>query len=179
MGVDTDEYAVERGRGTAEDRGLPAARITFENSEAAIWNGDADVVLCIGASHAWGGTVQAISALGELISPGGRMLFGEGCWEREPTPEATALFGDAVLPLRRILRAARNAGLRVLHMSTADQRVGDEFEAGWRGGRERWLLAHPEHPSAQETREEIDARLDEYVAVYRGTLGFAYLVLAR
>ncbi|MGO9488464.1 MAG: hypothetical protein ACLQBB_05490 [Solirubrobacteraceae bacterium] len=64
-------------------------------------------------------------------------------------------------------------------MSTADRREWDEFESTWRAGREEWLLANPDNDRAEAERAELDARLDEYVTVYRGVLGFCYLVLAR
>jgi hypothetical protein len=67
----------------------------------------------------------------------------------------------------------------VLHLSTADQHEWDDFESSWRAGREQWLQAHALDERFDEVTAKLDARLREYLTVYRGLLGFAYLVLAR
>jgi cyclopropane fatty-acyl-phospholipid synthase-like methyltransferase len=176
-GVDTDVHALRRGRALAADRGLEG-RVTFTEGEAAAWKEPADRLLCIGASHAWGGTKNALSALANLIVPGGRLLFADGCWEKPPTPAAAALFESEVLPLEAIVEHARAAGWHVLHLSTADQREWDDFEATWRSGRQRWLSENPDDDRAAQVGSELDELLRDYVTGYRGVLGFSYLVLA-
>jgi cyclopropane fatty-acyl-phospholipid synthase-like methyltransferase len=177
VGVDRDEALLERGRRSAARRGLGDA-VRFVPGAAERWDQPAQRVLCIGAGHAWGGDAQALAALTAVVEPGGRLLFGDGCWERAPTSAAAELFGTDVLALPELARAAGDAGWRVLHLSTADQREWDEFESTWRAGREQWLAAHGDQPQAPEVRAELDALLAEYL-VYRGVLGFAYLVLGR
>lgn len=178
IGVDTDDAALARGRVLAADRSLDA-QVTFVKHDAAAWREPAERVLCIGASHAFGGTAAALKALAELVPPGGRLLFGDGYWERKPTIEATEIFGDETMPLADLIEQARALGWRVLHFSTADQREWDDFEATWRAGRQEWLLEHADDPRATEVRDELDAQLRQYVDVYRGLLGLAYLVLGR
>ncbi|HEX6870583.1 MAG TPA: methyltransferase domain-containing protein [Micromonosporaceae bacterium] len=178
IGVDTDQEALARGRRLAAERGLDQ-RVRFVDGEAAAWRQPADRVLCVGASQAWGGCAEALTALTDLVRPGGRLLFGDGCWERPPTAAAAEIFGDTVLPLGDLVEQARAHGWRTLHLSTADQREWDDFESTWRAGRQEWLLAHPDDPRAGTVREELDARLREYVTGYRGVLALAYLVLAR
>jgi cyclopropane fatty-acyl-phospholipid synthase-like methyltransferase len=177
-GVDTDVQALERGRMLAAAYGL-GDRVTFIEGEAAAWEGSADRVVCVGASHAWAGTKETLLALGALVRPGGRLLFGDGCWERPPEPAAATLFGDNVLPLETVVKHADAAGWRVLHLSSADQREWDDFEATWRAGRQEWLLEHPDDSQAAEVRTVLDDQLREYVTGYRGVLGFCYLVLGR
>jgi hypothetical protein len=134
-------------------------------------------VLCVGASHAWGGTAPTLAALRAQVTPGGRLLYGDGCWETGPTPAAAEIFGDEVLRLSEVVEHARSAGWRAISVTTADQREWDEFESTWRRGPEEWLLANPDAPDAGERRAELDQRLTEYLDVYRGVLGFCYLVL--
>ncbi|MEU2616346.1 methyltransferase domain-containing protein, partial [Micromonospora sp. NPDC007271] len=76
VGVDTDEVLLARGRQLAAERSLQQ-QVTFVKQEAAAWREPADRVMCIGASHAFGGTVTALKALAELVRPGGRLLFGD------------------------------------------------------------------------------------------------------
>ncbi|MFI6227786.1 SAM-dependent methyltransferase [Micromonospora echinospora] len=176
LGVDTNDADLARGRALAAERSLDT-RVTFVDGKASAWTEPADRVLCVGASHALGGSAAALDALTGLVSPGGRLLFGDGFWERPPTPEATEIFGGQTMTLADLVEQVRASGWRVLHLSTADQREWDDFEATWRAGRQEWLLAHPDDPRTADVRDELDTQLRQYVGVYRGVLGFAYLVL--
>jgi cyclopropane fatty-acyl-phospholipid synthase-like methyltransferase len=178
VGIDTNAELLDRGRALAAERGLEP-QVRFILVQAEEWTEPADRVLCVGASHAWGGCERALSALTEVVAPGGVLVFGDGCWERPPTGAAWGLFGGSVRPLAEIVEHAVAAGWRTRHLSTADQFEWDEFESAWRAGREDWLRANPHDPRAPALRAELDARLTEYVRVYRGVLGFCYLVLTR
>ena len=178
VGVDKDAPLLARGRAAAACRGLDA-NVTFTEADAAGWPETADRVLCTGASHAFGGTGEALSALAQVVAPGGRLLFGDGFWARPPSEPALGIFGGDVRSLPELLEDARARGWRVIHVSEADQREWDDFESTFRAGRQEWLLANADHPRAPEIREWLDTREREYVGVYRGLFGLAYLVLAR
>ncbi|MGH3715891.1 MAG: methyltransferase domain-containing protein, partial [Micromonosporaceae bacterium] len=178
VGVDTDEAALARGRALAADRFLDR-QVSFLTGEAAAWSEPMDRVLCVGAAHAFGGTAAALDALSSVVRPGGRLLFGDGFWERPPGDEALEIFGTETLSLVELVTQAQRSGWRVLHLSVADQREWDDFESSWGAGRQEWLLEHPDDPRAPELRDELDARLRQYVGCYRGVLGLAYLVLGR
>lgn len=177
IGVDTDPAGLARGRAGAAARGL-TDRVTFVEQPATSWRGQADQALCIGASHAFGGSRAMLEALAEVV-PRGRVLVGDGCWPSPPTPAALEIFGDSVLPLPDLVDACTEAGWQILHLSTADQREWDDFESRHRAGPREWLLANESDPRAPEVRTEQDRRQREYLTAYRGVLGFAYLVLAR
>ena len=175
-GVDEDGSLLERGRRAAERRGLPAE---FLQADAATWRGSADRVLCTGASHAFGGTAEALRALARVVPPGGRLLYGDAIWSQPPSPEAVGLLGEDILSMAGLAEAASAEGWRTIHFSEADQREWDDFESTFRAGRAEWLLANPDHPRAADIREWIEDRERGYLTVYRGVLGFAYLILAR
>jgi SAM-dependent methyltransferase len=177
-GVDTDARALGRARRRAADRHLDR-QVLFAEADIAGWAGPADRVLCVGASHALGGTTAALTALTGAAPAGSRLLFGEGYWEKAPSAAAVEMFGAEVRPLAGLLEACRSTGWRVLHLSVADQREWDDFESSFRAGRQEWLLAHAADPRAAEVRDWLDDRERQYLEVYRGVLGFAYLVLAQ
>jgi cyclopropane fatty-acyl-phospholipid synthase-like methyltransferase len=179
-GVGVDNYAPDltRGRRAAAEREL-GSRVTFVEASAVGWSEPADRVLCIGASHAWGGSQAALAALTEQVNPGGLLLFGDGFWEREPSETAVEIFGEEVVPLGDLVRLAHSAGWRVVHMSQADQLEWDDFETTWRLGRHRWLAEHPDAPGSSKLREELERGVLTYLDVYRGVLGYCYLVLGR
>ncbi|GAA2967153.1 SAM-dependent methyltransferase [Kitasatospora cinereorecta] len=182
-GVETDPEAVARGRRLAGERGL-TGRVRFHEVPAAEYPGDGyDLAVCIGSSHAWpGGTPAALRALRTAVRPGGRVLFGDGFWEREPS--ASALEGLGAEPgdfgsLLGLVRQAEAVGLRALQVTVADQREWDLFESAANIGRgERWALASPGHPLHADVTAAVDARRTGYYGGYRGTLGLAYLVLS-
>jgi SAM-dependent methyltransferase len=178
LGIDTVRAALDRGRAEVARAGLPAGSVEFTEADVASWRGHCDRALCLGASHAFGGTIPMLRALAKVVPPGGRALVGDGFWERDPSAAAVELFGDYVRPLPGLLEECRAAGWRVIHLSTADQREWDDFESTFRAGRQEWLLASPDDPRAGEIRGWLDAREREYLNVYRGVLGYAYLVLA-
>jgi SAM-dependent methyltransferase len=182
-GIDLDEppefasgarAGLPQTREEAARRGLNAQ---FVKADAAAWPGTADRVICLGAAHAFGGTALALRALAGRVPPGGRLLFGDGFWDRPPSAEAVGLFGSSTVPLPSLLEICRLAGWRVIHLSTASSLEWDDFESTFRAGRQEWLLANPGHPRAAEIRDWIDGRERQYVTVYREVLGFAYLVL--
>jgi cyclopropane fatty-acyl-phospholipid synthase-like methyltransferase len=176
-GVDTEARALSRARRLASERHLDG-RVQFTEADVSGWDGAAERVLCVGASHALGGSASALSALAGIVPAGGRLLFGDGYWETAPSAAAAQMFGEEVLPLAGLLEAGRSAGWRVIHMSVASQLEWDDFESTFRAGRQEWLLAHAEDPRAAGVRGWLDARERQYLEVYRGILGFAYLVLA-
>ncbi len=178
IGVDTDEALLRRARTLASERGLDD-RVHFAAVPAADWTGTADRAICVGAAHAFGGADAALRMLSAIVRPGGRLLFGDGIWDRPPTAEAREMFGEEVQTLPEAVRTATDAGWRVLHLSTTDQREWDVFESSWRQGRQEWLLAHPDDKRAGQVRDELDRQQRDYLQVYRGVLGFAYLVLGR
>ncbi|MFH8486034.1 SAM-dependent methyltransferase [Streptomyces longisporoflavus] len=188
VGVDVSAADLARGRAAAEERGL-AERVTFvEESAADSKRGPADLVLCLGASHALssaeppGHTDAALRAMRRLVSPGGRVVLGEGFWQRTPTPsELAGMWPDARagehLFLGDLVDAAIAAGFRPLWVETASAAEWEEFESGHRADVEEWLATHPDHPLAAETREKTDRRRDAWLRGYRDVLGLAYLTL--
>jgi ubiquinone/menaquinone biosynthesis C-methylase UbiE len=176
-GVDNDAGALSRAQRLAAERHLDG-QVQFTQADVSEWNGTAERLLCVGASHALGGTASALDALAEVVPAGGRLLFGDGYWETVPSAAATEMFGEQVLPLTGLLEACRSAGWRVIHLSVASQLEWDDFESTFRAGRQEWLLTHAGDPRAADVRDWLDARERQYVEVYRGVLGFAYLVLA-
>jgi len=188
LGLDTDEGDLARGRDSARARGLDG-RVTFvRGSGVGTSRGPADLVLCLGASHALteveppGHTAAALAELRRLVNPGGRVLLGEGFWQRTPTeaelagmwPGTTAgEFGD----LAALADLAVGAGFRPTWIETATLEEWEEFESGYQCDEEEWLAAHPGHPGAAELRERVDQHRSFWLRGYYGLLGQAYLTL--
>ncbi len=102
VGLDTDQGDLARGRDNARARGLDDRVAFVRESGVGTTRGPADLVLCVGASHAVSDaeppahTGAALRALRRLVTPDGRVLLGEGFWQRIPTEaELAAMWPDA------------------------------------------------------------------------------------
>ncbi|MEU9452775.1 class I SAM-dependent methyltransferase [Streptomyces sp. NPDC048277] len=182
VGVDLNADDLARGRGAAKARGL-AGRVEFaQESAVGTGRGPADVVLCLGASQALGDDPwTALRELRRLVADGGRVLLGEGFWQRTPTEaELSRMWPGASVTDHHDLAAltdlAVSAGFRPEWTETASPDEWEEFESAYQADTEVWLAAHPDHPLAPETRERLDTHRAAWLT-YRGVLGLAYLTL--
>lgn len=188
LGIDLNGADIARGRENAEGRAL-ADRVKFvEESAAGTTLDPADLVLCLGASHALSDaqppehTTAALHALRRLVRPGGRVLLGESFWQRVPTPaELDAMWPDARADefpdLSGLVDLAVECGFRPAWIETANNDEWEEFESGYQSDVEEWLAAHHDHPLADETRERVDRHRASWLKGYREVLGLAYLTL--
>jgi hypothetical protein len=126
-------------------------------------------------------TLEALRALRGLVNDGGRVLLGEGFWERTPTErELAGMWPGAAVSdhhdLATLLDLAVTAGFRPEWTETANLDEWEEFESGYQADLEVWLAQNPGHPSAAGTRERLDRHRAQWMT-YRGVLGIAYLTL--
>ena len=188
FGIDLGEDSVRHGLELAEARGL-GDRVELVVGDVGEWSGThADVVVNNGASHVWGGdpvvhTANALEAAGDLLEPGGRLLFGEGFWLREPTVEELEVMRDIPLARYRSIRdlvdLALSHGFRLRALSQASLEEWDDFESRHAQGWEDWLLENPDSPDAGEIRSRADRHREFRIRGTRETIGFAYLTLIR
>lgn len=183
-GIELAPERVARARANAAARGL-SGRVTLEEADATAADPDpADVVISVGASHLWGGTRRTLERLWRHVRPGGRLLLGDAFWRRPPTERALAALDarpEEFGTLAELADLAVDRGYRPLAVATAGDAEMDAWESRWCRGLERWLLetADPDPADAAKVRELADRHRDEWLHGYRGTLGFAYLTLAR
>ncbi|WP_042284007.1 SAM-dependent methyltransferase [Nocardiopsis alba] len=190
FGIDLHEEDIRQGRAAARERGLDE-RVELVVVDVAAWKGGpADVVFNIGASHVWGGepvthTENALTALADLVRPGGRALFGECFWRRTPTEEEYAAMEGTrgtrgqYRPLPDLVDLALEHGFRLGSLSEAGVDEWDVMENGIALAREEWLLNSPDAPDFEEVRERADRMRRFRTHGARDTLGFAYLTLIR
>lgn len=179
-GVDTSAPALDEARARAGARGL-ADRVAWQQAEAAGWQGqDFDAVLCIGATHAFGGLAGALTAVREHLRPGGRVLLGEGFWDGEPSTQAMSALGaqPGELPsLPGLIEAARAEGFEpgFGHVSSAEE--WDDYEWSWTGSLTEWALTEADETDRRSALAMAATHREEWLAGYRGQLGFVTVVL--
>ncbi|GAA3813121.1 class I SAM-dependent methyltransferase [Amycolatopsis tucumanensis] len=171
-GVDVSEPALDHARREAERRGL-AGRLTLHQSDAAgfVPEQPADVVFCVGATHAFGGLLPALAAVRKVLAPGGRVVVGEGYWEREPSAAAVEALGDlADLPTTVDTITADGWVPLYGHLSTRHEL--DDYEWNWTGSLAARSLGQPDLLAIAA------AHRDGWLRGYRDCFGFATLLLA-
>jgi SAM-dependent methyltransferase len=180
VGVDTSSPAVEQARSRAAARGL-ADRASFEEADAAGYDGTGfDAVLCVGATHAFGGLAGTLDAVRAHLRPGGRVLLGEGFWDGDPSPQAMSALGAAPgeLPdLNGLVEAALAAGYEpgYGHVSSAEE--WDDYEWSWTGSLTQWALTEANETDRASALTMAGTHREEWLTGYRGQLGFLTLVL--
>ncbi|WP_103529767.1 cyclopropane-fatty-acyl-phospholipid synthase family protein [Streptomyces sp. SM12] len=183
VGVDIDPAGIDHGLREAERLGL-AEKLRLVTEDASRYPVDrpGDVVLCVGATHAFGGLLPSLEAAAAHLAPGGTVLLGEGFWERPPGPDALRVLGcdaDAYDDLAGTVRRVTDAGWTPVygHVSTAAE--WDDYEWSWTGSLARWALEHPGHPEAPGAAALAADHRTGWLTGYRGTLGFVTLALRR
>jgi SAM-dependent methyltransferase len=89
IGVDTDEPLLARGREAAQARGLQEL-VRFVDADATSWRLPAEVVLCVGAAHAWPGGGDRRRLAGDV---GQRGITAGVARFRESLPRRTRAVG--------------------------------------------------------------------------------------
>ncbi len=181
-GVDNDAEAITAARRAVDEAGL-RDRIAFHAQDAAEFGSPHlyDVVLCVGAAHAFGGLLPALKAADSHLAPGGSVLLGECFWEREPDRK-TLDAGFAVddyddLPTT-VDRVMADGWVPIYgHVSTL--REWDDYEWSWTGSLSRWAIDNPGHPDHGQALAAAAGHRDAWLHGYRGTLGFVTLLLRR
>ncbi|MFJ6779820.1 SAM-dependent methyltransferase [Streptomyces yangpuensis] len=179
VGVDVSRTALDRAAAAARALGV-ADRLSLHLRPAADHTDPhpCDLVLSVGAAHAFGGLLPTLDAARGHLAPGGHVLVGDGYWEHPPTPADLRDFGP--LPdLPTLVDQVTAAGWTPVygHLSTREER--DDYEWSWTGSLAAWALDHPDHPDSAEALDAANGHRTEWLRGYRATWGFATLLLRR
>lgn len=178
-GLDIHGPDLDRARRAAEARGL-VDRVDFVLGPSAEDEDPADLVLSVGAFHAFGTLEQALEALAVRVAPGGRLLFGIEYWQQSPTPEELAHMWEGAsladcLDLPTLVETLFAAGWRVLDLHDSTRGEFDAFEVGLLREREEWLAEH----SSPEVRTAQEESWRSWLRGHRRSMGFVTFLLGR
>jgi SAM-dependent methyltransferase len=178
-GVDIDEGALGDARAAANRLGVEE-RLDLHQLSAADFASphSFDLVLSFGATHAFGGLLPTLVAARKHLAPGGRVLIGEGFWDREPSQEAVDMLGDFT-DLATTLDRVTADGWTPVHGHVSTRQELDDYEWACWGSLASWALDHPADPDSSQVLETATTRRAEWLRVYRDTWGFVSLVLRR
>ncbi|QKW06681.1 class I SAM-dependent methyltransferase [Streptomyces sp. NA04227] len=176
-GVDVSASALRRAREDAHRLGVQD-RLDVHQCDAAGFRDPEpfDLVISVGATHAFGGLLPTLEAARTHLAPGGSILVGDGYWERTPSPEAVELLGECD-DLATTVESVTAAGWTPVHAHLSTRRELDDYEWSWTGSLASWALDHPDHPDSDQALRTAHAHRTEWLRVYRDCFGFACFVL--
>ncbi|HEY7175208.1 MAG TPA: methyltransferase, partial [Micromonosporaceae bacterium] len=182
-GVDTGRYALERAAAAAAERSL-ADRLTLHERDARTYvpDGDYDLVMCVGATHAFDDLAGTLQIAGQHVNRDGILMIGDGYWQVPPTPAALAALDttpDGFTDLAGLVEATERSGWTPVYAHVSDAAEWDNYEWSWVGSLTEWALDNPGHPDAAEALAVARTHRDQWLRGYRNVLGFATLVLRR
>ncbi|MEU9372722.1 class I SAM-dependent methyltransferase [Streptomyces sp. NPDC048255] len=178
-GVDVSEVALTQARRTASELGV-GERLVLHQLEAADFTSAEpfDLVISVGATHAFGGLLPTLAAAREHLAPGGSVLLGESFWDRTPSPAAVEMFGD-LADLATTVDLVVADGWTPVHGHVSTRAELDAYEWACWGSLAAWALDHPADPAAAQVLETADAQRSRWLHGYRDSFGFVCLVLRR
>ncbi|MER7484440.1 class I SAM-dependent methyltransferase [Streptomyces sp. NPDC126497] len=176
-GVDVSAGSLEHAREAARVRGV-RERLVLHHGDARDFAASHafDLVISVGATHAFGGLPATLAAARAHLAPGGRVLIGDGFWAREPSPEAVELLGglhDLPATVDRVVAD----GWTPVHGHISSRRELDDYEWAWTGSLASWALDHPDDPDGAQALAAASAHRDGWLRAYRDVFGFVCLVL--
>ncbi|WP_030575560.1 MULTISPECIES: class I SAM-dependent methyltransferase [Streptomyces] len=176
-GVDVSEIALRQAREAASERGV-AERLVLHHQEAAAFGSPQsfDLVISVGATHAFGGLLPTLAAARKHLAPGGRVLIGESFWDRAPSPAAIEAFGDLDDLATTVDRVVAD-GWTPVHGHVSTRGELDAYEWACWGSLASWALDHPADPAGAQALRTATAARSEWLHGYRDSFGFLCLVL--
>ncbi|MFE9560161.1 SAM-dependent methyltransferase [Streptomyces sp. NPDC006487] len=178
-GVDVSEVSLTRARQAARELGV-GDRLVLHQQEAADFGSPQpfDLVISVGATHAFGGLLPTLAAARKHLAPGGRVLLGESFWDRAPSPEAAEMFGD-LADLATTVDSVVADGWTPVHGHVSTRSELDAYEWACWGSLAAWALDHAGDPAAAQVLETANAARSDWLHGYRDSFGFLCLVLRR
>ncbi|MFG2717737.1 SAM-dependent methyltransferase [Streptomyces sp. NPDC048416] len=176
-GVDIGKASLAHAHEAAEAGGV-RQRLTLHHQDAATFPASPvfDLVVSVGATHAFGGLLPTLAAARKHLAPGGSVLIGEGFWAHEPSPEAVDMLGDLSDLPTTVDRVVGDGWTPVYgHISTRGEL--DAYEWAWTGSLASWALDHPDERDSAQALAAATTHRDEWLRGYRDVFGFVCLVL--
>ncbi|MGW7434573.1 SAM-dependent methyltransferase [Streptomyces sp. NPDC054849] len=176
-GVDVSEAALTQARRAAREL-LVDERLILHRQEAADFVSPQpfDLVISVGATHAFGGLLPTLAAARRLLAPGGRVLIGESFWDRDPSPAAIEAFGD-LADLATTVDHVVADGWTPVHGHVSTRSELDAYEWACWGSLAAWALDHRDEPAGAQVLETATAQRSQWLRGYRDSFGFLCLVL--
>jgi len=185
IGIDASPYFIKDCRQKKEAR-VPSADIEFLEMEGASYSNEANelfgLTACIGASFAYGGLENTITALKKMTRPKGLILIGEPYWLQEPDPQYLKQSGlgkeDISTHLGNI-ESAQKQGLACIYTMVSNKDDWDHYETLQWWSTIDYMESNPDDKDNAELTEKLSKTKYEYLSYGRDTVNWAIYVFKR
>ncbi|MGW1158596.1 SAM-dependent methyltransferase [Streptomyces sp. NPDC002519] len=176
-GVDISERSLADARKAARSRGVDERLVLHHADAAHVAASHAfDLVISVGATHAFGGLLPTLAAARKHLAPGGRVLIGDGFWAQEPSPAAVEMLGD-FSDLPTTMDRVGGEGWTPVYGHISTRHELDDYEWAWTGSLASWALDHRDDPDGADALQAATDHRTEWLRVYRDAFGFICLIL--
>lgn len=181
VGIDSSPDHITEANRRAKERS-PQSNLTFIISDAqtfAVAPESFDLVICMGASHAFGlgkdAYSNAISRMIPMVVPGGFILIAEGYMRQPASPEYRNFLGDSTtddMTHAANVATGKRLGLIPFAAWTSSEEEWDNFEWAYQRIIERKAISDPDNVGSIEKRNQRREWMDAYLKWGRDTLGY-------
>jgi SAM-dependent methyltransferase len=176
-GVDISEGALADARQNARARGLDDRLVLHHRDASEFVTAQLfDLVISVGATHAFGDLVATLTAAQTYLAPGGRILVGDGFWTGEASADAVDMLGN-LDDLPTMVDRVVAAGWTPIYGHISTRQELDDYEWAWTGSLASWALDHADDPDSAWALATADTHRTEWLRGYREVFGFLCLVL--
>ncbi len=173
-GLELNPHYVEAARDLTREMGI-ADRITYIEGPALDFDfasGSFDIVMCLGATSALGGTAPAISWMRNALSAQGVMILGVAY--RSGTSRSE--FATALPSFDEILSQLKGCGLSVIGVLESSLSEWDAFRSQQFKDGHDWLLQNRDHSDWNAMQRKLSEARDRYFNWQRSEMKWGIVV---
>jgi SAM-dependent methyltransferase len=183
LGIDLSKEYVAWARNEAMNR-VPNGQITFVTRDASKMEPTPrsfDLAINVGSSHVFGDYETALRRLHDIVKPGGLVLFGEGFWRREPSPDFLEALGgtaDELADYAGLISTCIASGFTPIYTLVSSDEDWDRYEWSLIRNGELYAARNPSVPGVEGLLDWVRHSRDRFVTLGgRETFGFCLLLL--
>jgi hypothetical protein len=155
--------------------------VECDAKEFAIEPGAYDAAMCLGAAFAFDGLVPTVRALARAVPKRGLVAVGEPYWRVWPLPKTfepaeAGVGAEDFATLAETAERFESGGVELVSLIASSEDDWDRYESLHWATLEEWLAANPDHPQAEEFREQGRRNRERHLRWRRDLLGWAIFV---
>lgn len=177
VGLELNRRFVDEGRRLAAAKGI-GGKLSWVHGKAADYKPEPrgfDIVMCLGATFALGGFVEALEWMANATKPGGTMVVGDITLRHRPIVKDKPLPHEAIEAIGVIERHGGEVSATI----SASEADFERYASHHRHSTLVWARENPQHP---ETPEVLKKSRDDWMyfqRVIRPQLGWTIFVARR
>jgi SAM-dependent methyltransferase len=182
IGVDLSPYHIKDAQDklTQRNPGLDLELLEMDGAKFKPANDEKfDLASCLGASWIWGGYKGTLTALKEMVKPGGFIVSGEPFWIQDPPESYLKIMGlkrEDFGTHAQNVKMGEELGLFCAYTLVSDLNDWDNYETTQWDAAFDYIRDHPEDSDNEDLVQKIQENKYAYLDFGRECLGWAVYV---